>query len=71
MVEVCTRNQKIRIINFYNPCDRLKEDLRQKVGGEGSFKLVWCGDFNAHSTMWGSEFNNHNGNIVESILIMI
>lgn len=56
--QVCTRNQKIRIINFYNPCDRLKDNLRQKVGGQGSFKLVWCGDFNAHDTLWGSEFNN-------------
>lgn len=30
--------------------------------------LVWCGDFNGHSTLWGSEINYFNGNVIENLL---
>lgn len=56
----------IRIIN-YNPCNRLSKDL-EKVIGSGNHKIIWCGDFNAHSTLWGSSKDDHNGDVVEEII---
>jgi len=63
IVEVWTGSQKVRVINFHNPCERLTN-----LGGEGSHKEVWCGDFNAHSSLWGSMHTNHNRRAVEELL---
>lgn len=30
--------------------------------------MIWCGDFNAHSTLWDSKHTNTNGNVVEEFL---
>lgn len=66
MVEICEGVQSIRIINFYNPCDRLSKDKLENIGGNGSKN--WCGDFNAHRTLWGSTNTDNNGVIVEDML---
>ncbi|KAI7808137.1 hypothetical protein IRJ41_016520 [Triplophysa rosa] len=31
-------------------------------------KVIWCGDFNAHNTLWGSFKTDYNGLIVEEML---
>ena len=38
------------------------------VIGEVYGKVVWCRDFNAHSTLWGSERTDANGLIVEEFI---
>ena len=38
------------------------------VMGEVHGKVVWCCDFNAHSTLWGSERTDANGLIVEEFI---
>lgn len=68
VVEVKAESQNIRIINFYNPCKSLNKELYKDIGGDGKCRVVWCGDFNAHSTLWGSTNNDPNGNVVEEIL---
>lgn len=68
VVEVWEGNQSIRVINFYNPCDKLTKDMMENIGGIGDFKMVWCGDFNAHSTLWGSSNTDYNGLIIEDML---
>lgn len=30
--------------------------------------MIWCGYFNAHSTLWGSKHTDTNGNMVEQLL---
>ncbi len=30
--------------------------------------MVWCGDFNAHSSLWGSAKTDNNGEIIEDML---
>ena len=30
--------------------------------------VMWCGDFNAHSTLWGSESTDANNLIVEEFI---
>ncbi len=30
--------------------------------------MVWCGDFNGHNTLWGSDRTDINGQIIEEML---
>lgn len=30
--------------------------------------IIWCGDFNAHNTLWGGENTDHNGLILEELI---
>lgn len=30
-------------------------------------KVVWCGDFNAHSAVW-SNYKDENGNVTEELM---
>lgn len=38
------------------------------VMGDVQGKVVWCGDFNAHSTLWGSDRTDANGLIIEEYI---
>lgn len=68
IVEVFTNQGKICIINYYNPCKRLEvEKIRLRVG-INSRHLIVCGDFNAHSTVWGARKTDMNGEIMEQIM---
>lgn len=67
-VEICDGTQKVRIINYYNPCDKLSKDNLEHIQGNGNNKIVWCGDFNAHNTLWGSKKTDYNGLIIEDML---
>lgn len=51
IVEVWTREGKVLIVTFYNPCRQLELGLLEVIGKEISGKTIWCGDFNAHSTL--------------------
>lgn len=68
VIDVRADNCNIRVINFYNPCKRLNTDLTKNIGVDGNSNIVWCGDFNAHSTLWGCENNDQNGNVIEKFL---
>jgi len=59
IIEIYAEKQIIRIINYYNPCSKLSKEL-EKVIGSGNHKLIWCGDFNAHSTLWGNGNDDYN-----------
>lgn len=65
VIEIWTRNGNIKVINFYNPGNRLlnMEELDTHLEG----KVIWCGDFNAHSTLWGKS-NDRNGAIIEELM---
>jgi len=67
-MEVWEGNQSIKIINFYNPCEKLCKNVMEKIRGNTNQKVVWCGDFNAHNTLWGSVKTDYNGLIVEEML---
>lgn len=68
IVEVFLRGQSITVINYYNPCNRLSIEVLESILGIGNQKVIWCGDFNAHSTLWGSDNTDHNGKIIEEIM---
>jgi len=70
VVEIWEGVQSIKIINFYNPCDRLSKDKLENIGGNGSHKVVWCGDFNAHSTLWRSTNTDYSG-LMETLVRLV
>lgn len=51
VVEVWERGEEMVIFNYYNPCKRLDLDSLLRIQGQDRNKVVWCADFNAHSTM--------------------
>lgn len=65
-VGVWVEDQNLRIIHYYNPCERWSRDILEEIRGENFYRLIWCGDFNGHSSLWGSKKNN--GNIIEDML---
>lgn len=66
-IEVWTKEGCIKVINFYNPCRQLNKEEMEGILDDWSGKIVWCGDFNAHSTMWGDQ-DDSNGEVVEEVL---
>ena len=40
----------------------------REMAGDVYRKEIWCGDFNAHSSLWGSNHTDHNGSAVEELL---
>jgi len=55
------------VINFYNPCKKLERVQLESILEKWRGKIIWCGDFNAHSKVWG-EKEDFNGEILEEIL---
>lgn len=51
-------------MTYYNPCGKLSKEALEKIIGEETHKTVWCGDFNAHCTLWG----DNNGSVVEEFI---
>ena len=62
-------NQKITILNYYNPCKKLNKDILDRIFSQvtsENYSLV--GDFNAHNPLWGSDNLDSNGKLVERAL---
>ncbi len=68
VMEVWEGSHSIKIIFFYNPCGKLSKELLENIRGNTNQKVIWCGDFNAHNTLWGSVKTDYNGLIVEEML---
>ena len=68
IIEIWIGKTKLAIINFYNPCRKLDIKKLEEMEGKSNGNTVWCGDFNAHNTLWGSEKNDSNGELVEEML---
>lgn len=68
VVEIWTGEGKVVIVNFYNPCKRLSLNSLVEIDGMENDRVVICGDFNAHSTLWGGTKTDANGGIIEELL---
>ena len=68
VIKIWSGKDEITIANYYNPCDRLYLDTSDTVGGQIQGKEVWCGDFSAHSVIWGSNSTDVNGLIIEEFM---
>jgi len=71
IVEICSTKEEgnIKLINFYNPCKNLDINKLNEIARDCIQKEIWCGDdFNAHNSLWGSNYTDSNGNIVEELM---
>lgn len=68
MVEVWCRGIELVVINYYNPCRRLELDKLLEVQGQDRCRVIWCGDFNSHNSLWGGGHTDINGQKVETLL---
>lgn len=65
IIEIWGGTGSIRVVNFYNPANKLlaMEELDAYLRG----RVIWCGDFKAHSTLWG-ESNDRNRAVIEELM---
>ncbi len=68
VVEIWSGMKNYVIINFYNPCKRLAQNNMEEIKGLSGERVIWCGDFNAHNTLWGGLLTDANGVIVEEMI---
>ena len=68
VVEVWEEGREVVVVNFYNPCKRLELEKLLVVKGKDRRRVVWCGDFNAHSTLWGGSQTDVNGATIEELM---
>lgn len=68
ITEVWDGTETLIVINYYNPCKRLNIDTLQQIQGQNKSRVVWCADFNAHSTIWGGAQTDVNGKVVEEFM---
>ncbi|KAG5832008.1 hypothetical protein ANANG_G00286560 [Anguilla anguilla] len=68
VIEVWAERKNLVVINFYNPCRKLELSRLEDIEGLNRGSIVWCGDFNAHNTLWGSDKTDYNGQVVEELL---
>lgn len=70
IVEIYSAKEKrnIKLINFYNPCKKFDINQLNKLAGTVNRNEIWCGDFNEHNSLWGSNHTDNNGNIIEEMM---
>ena len=37
-------------------------------GGSSLDRVLWCGDFNSHNSLWGSNGTDANGSVIEEFI---
>ena len=58
---------RFTIIDYYNPWKALNSEVLKSIV-KRSYKEIWCGDFNAHKSLWGSKRTDSNGEAVEDMI---
>lgn len=43
---MCLRGGRLGVVNYYSPCQGLELGVLERVEGQVSCKVLWCGDFN-------------------------
>lgn len=68
VIELWTKDGVIKkIVNFYNPCKKLSLGVLEELAKNLDGKVICCGDFNGHSTLWDG-YNDGNGDIIEELM---
>lgn len=60
--------EKIKIVNLYNLCKKLRMDILKKATGEMSNRVIICGDFSSHNHLWGNKSTDYNGEVIEDFM---
>ena len=67
-IELWTGGKSFMVVNYYNPCKRLDLSSLVDINNVLQGSVIWTGDFNAHSTLWGCIDTDVNGQILEDFL---
>ena len=68
VIEIQIKREKIVIINFYNPCQKIDKNILLQIIKRYTCRIIMCGDFNGHNILWGSKTTDQNGRIIEEII---
>ncbi len=68
VVEVWVNGENYVIINDYNPCKKLMLNELEQIEGQNEDRVIWCGDFNAKSMLWGGLVTDYNALVVEDLM---
>jgi exonuclease III len=66
--KIWTERGCIDIINYYNPCKKLSQNILEDVVGPIQDSVIWCGDFNSQNSLWGSNSTDANGLLIEEFI---
>lgn len=58
---------KYTIVNYYNPCKALTNEMLKNIF-KRTHREIWCGDFNSHNSLWGSNYTDLNGEVMEEMI---
>ncbi len=67
-IRIWTSKGSIDVINYYNPCGKVEGSILENIVGTPLSEVIWCGDFNAHNTLWGSNSTDANGLALEEYI---
>jgi hypothetical protein len=60
--------RKLYIINVYNTNPKIGIDELNDIFDKVRFPVVFCADINGHNMLWGSEYVDHNGLVMDKII---
>lgn len=60
--------KKLYIVNMYNTNSKLCVDQLNDIIDKVQFPAIFCADINGHNELWGSEFTDHNGFVIDKII---
>lgn len=68
-VEICREWGNITLSKYYNPCKPISlPELDIVAKSSLGDKEIWCGELNAHNSLWGSNTTDTNGLVVEDFM---
>uniref|UniRef100_A0A3P9LEU6 Reverse transcriptase domain-containing protein n=1 Tax=Oryzias latipes TaxID=8090 RepID=A0A3P9LEU6_ORYLA len=67
-IEIYIGLGRIYVVNYYNPCKKLDLSLLKSIIHLDNGHVIVCGDFNAHSTLWGGKVTDVNGEVLEDLM---
>lgn len=67
-VEIFFPNHTISVVNLYHSGPHFHLKDLQNILNQITSPVVFCGDFNAHNPLWGSERLDAKGRVIDSLL---
>ena len=68
IVDIYLQNNTFSLVNFYNPCKKIGQNLLDEIMKNCKEQVIVCGDFNSHNPLWGSNTLDVNGKTAEDFM---
>lgn len=66
-IQLSSHGKSFNLFNVYNPCNIIDIQDFNTLFSINSDGAIFCGDFNAHHVLWGSDHINKNGHTVSDL----